>query len=109
MLCGLWPAFSRPTASAIEKQPDKAAPMSSSGFDCGSPSKRDLTENRASPACAGRMTPLPSLKPPVHSALPLLMPMVSSEVERERATCELGTRDATRSSDVDGRARLGRH
>src|SRR5450432_1477323 len=73
---GCRPAFSRLSVSAIEKQPASAAPMSSSGLLPSWPSKRDPAENVASGAWAPFIEPLPSLNPPCHEALALLMLMM---------------------------------
>src|SRR6266446_8065364 len=73
------PAFSRLNASAIEKQPASAAPMSSSGFVPLPLSKRD--ENEYGPSNAplpSFMVPLPCFSVPSHTADPVRVAMVSS-------------------------------
>src|SRR4051794_24150351 len=59
----------------MEKQPARAAPMSSSGLLADCPSKREPSEKGTSAAWAGFMLPFPVLRLPLHCALALL-PMV---------------------------------
>src|SRR5579859_7365712 len=72
------PAFSRPDASAIEKQPASAAPIISSGFDPDAPSKRVETENGTSGPCSGFIVPRPFFSIPSHVAVALLVGIVRS-------------------------------
>src|SRR5262249_54281949 len=71
------PAFSRLNASAIEKHPASAAPMSSSGFVPLPLSKRDRNENGPSNApLPSFIFPLPSLSVPSQTADPVRVAIV---------------------------------
>src|SRR5438094_7005691 len=71
------PAFSRLNASAIEKQPASAAPMSSSGFVPFPSSKRDEKEYGPSNApLPSFVVPLPCLSVPSQTADPVRVAIV---------------------------------
>src|SRR5262249_35834842 len=71
------PALSRLNASAIEKHPASAAPMSSSGFVPLPFSNRDKNEKGPSNAPPPSfIVPLPSLRVPSHTADPVLVAIV---------------------------------
>jgi hypothetical protein len=71
------PAFSRLNASAIEKHPASAAPISSSGFVPPPLSKRDKNEKGPSNApLPSFIVPLPCFSVPSHTADPVLVAIV---------------------------------
>jgi hypothetical protein len=76
MLFGWAPAFSRPTDNAIEKQPARAAPISSSGLLPVCPSNRVPMVNGTSFEFAGFIVPLPALRVPFHVAFAVLFDML---------------------------------
>src|SRR5262249_1840983 len=93
------PSFSRLNASAIEKHPASAAPISSSGFVPFPSSKRDEKEKGPSNApLPSFMFPLPFLKVPSQTAVPVRVAIVyllwllidyDSARARASATCFL--------------------
>src|SRR6478672_7661268 len=90
MLVGLCPARPSAAASAIEKQPACAAPISSSGLVPEPSSNRDTNEYAPSNApLPTRILPAPSFNEPFHSAL---APRTAIDASRDESELRMITR-----------------
>ena len=76
MFCGVIPACSSPSESAIEKQPARAAPIISSGLEPLCPSKRVPTEKGTSGVWSPFIVPRPPLSVPSQVPFALLVDMM---------------------------------